>query len=55
MTENVVFRLELLKRPTTCSVKIIERSLQNNRYCFLENARYGEPLPNRYITVLDGN
>ena len=32
-------RLQLLKKPTTCSVKIIERSIQNNRYCFLENAK----------------
>jgi hypothetical protein len=35
-----IIRLELLKRPTSCSVKIIERSLQNNRFCFLENARW---------------
>ena len=47
MTESLVcrqlivlfYRVELLKRPTHCSVKIIERSLQNNRFCFLENAR----------------
>merc|ERR1719221_1680872 len=32
-------RLQLLKKPSNCSVKIIERSIQNNRYCFLENAR----------------
>jgi len=32
-------RLQLLKKPTNCSVKIIERSIQNNRYCFLENAK----------------
>ena len=32
-------RLQLLKKPTSCSVKIIERSIQNNRFCFLENAR----------------
>ena len=32
-------RLQLLKKQTDCSVKIIERSIQNNRFCFLENAR----------------
>ena len=32
-------RLQLLKKQTDCSVKIIERSIQNNRFCFLEIAR----------------
>lgn len=35
-------RLQLLKSPTTFKVKIVERSIQNNRFCFLELARkYG--------------
>jgi len=32
-------RLQLLKSPTTFKVKIVERSIQNNRFCFLELAR----------------
>jgi len=45
-------RLQLLKKPTTCSVKIIERSLQNNRYCFLENHRKEETLQPAELSVL---
>eukprot|EP00088_Acartia_fossae_P013466 TRINITY_DN1706_c0_g1_i2.p1 TRINITY_DN1706_c0_g1~~TRINITY_DN1706_c0_g1_i2.p1 ORF type:complete len:286 (-),score=74.45 TRINITY_DN1706_c0_g1_i2:261-1118(-) len=45
-------RLQLLKKPTNCSVKIIERSLQNNRYCFLENARKEETLNSAELSVL---
>jgi len=45
-------RLKLLKQPTTCSVKIIERSLQNNRYCFLENHRKEETLQAAELNVL---
>lgn len=45
-------RLQLLKKPTDCSVKIIERSLQNNRYCFLENHRKEETLQPAELSVL---
>ncbi|XP_023326396.1 deoxynucleoside kinase isoform X2 [Eurytemora carolleeae] len=45
-------RLQLLKKPTDCSVKIIERSLQNNRYCFLENHRREETLAPAELSVL---
>jgi len=45
-------RLQLLKKPTDCSVKIIERSLQNNRYCFLENHRREETLKEAELAVL---
>ena len=33
------FRLQLLKEPTTKNVRLIERSIQNNRFCFLELAK----------------
>ena len=45
-------RLDLLKKPTDCSVKIIERSIQNNRYCFLENARKEGSLCGAELEVL---
>jgi len=45
-------RLQLLKKPTNCSVKIIERSIQNNRYCFLENARKEGSLSGAELEVL---
>jgi deoxyadenosine/deoxycytidine kinase len=45
-------RLKLLKEPTDCSVKIIERSLQNNRFCFLENHRKEETLVSAELNVL---
>jgi len=45
-------RLKLLKQPTDCSVKIIERSLQNNRFCFLENHRKEETLVSAELNVL---
>jgi len=45
-------RLQLLKRPSDCSVKIIERSIQNNRYCFLENAKKEGSLCGAELEVL---
>jgi len=45
-------RLQLLKKPTDCSVKIIERCLQNNRYCFLENHRKEDTLVTGELSVL---
>ena len=45
-------RLQLLNKPTTCSVKIIERSIQNNRFCFLENARKEGSLCGAELEVL---
>jgi len=45
-------RLQLLKKPTSCSVKIIERSIQNNRHCFLENARKEGSLSGAELEVL---
>ena len=45
-------RLQLLKKPTSCSVKIIERSIQNNRFCFLENARKEGSLSGAELEVL---
>jgi len=45
-------RLQLLKKPSNCSVKIIERSIQNNRYCFLENARKEGSLSGAELEVL---
>lgn len=45
-------RLQLLKQSTPCSVKIIERSIQNNRYCFLENARDEGSLNGEELAVL---
>jgi len=45
-------RLQLLKKPTSCSVKIIERSIQNNRFCFLENARREGSLSGSELEVL---
>jgi len=45
-------RLQLLKKPTDCSVKIIERSIQNNRFCFLENARKEGSLSDSELEVL---
>ena len=45
-------RLQLLKKPTNCSVKIIERSIQNNRYCFLENAKKEGSLCGAELEVL---
>lgn len=46
-------RLQLLKQPTNCSVKIIERSIQNNRYCFLENAKKEGSLCGAELEVLN--
>lgn len=45
-------RLQLLTKPTDCSVKIIERSIQNNRFCFLENARKEGSLCGAELEVL---
>jgi len=45
-------RLQLLNKPTNCTVKIIERSIQNNRYCFLENARKEGSLSGAELEVL---
>ena len=45
-------RLELLKKPTNSAVKIIERSIQNNRYCFLENAKKEGSLCGAELEVL---
>jgi len=45
-------RLQLLKQKTSSSVKIIERSIQNNRYCFLENAREEGTLNGEELAVL---
>jgi len=45
-------RLQLLKKQTDCSVKIIERSIQNNRFCFLENARREGSLSGAELEVL---
>lgn len=45
-------RLQLLKKPTDCSVKIIERSIQNNRFCFLENAKKEGSLCGAELEVL---
>jgi len=45
-------RLQLLKKPTSCSVKIIERSIQNNRFCFLENAKKEGSLCGAELEVL---
>jgi len=45
-------RLQLLKKPSNCSVKIIERSIQNNRYCFLENAKKEGSLCGAELEVL---
>lgn len=45
-------RLQLLKKQTDCSVKIIERSIQNNRFCFLENARREGSLSGSELEVL---
>ena len=45
-------RLQLLKRPTCFSVKILERSVQSNRFCFLENARREGSLGGAELEVL---
>ena len=45
-------RLQLLKRPTSRSVKILERSVQSNRFCFLENARREGSLGGAELEVL---
>jgi len=45
-------RLQLLNKPTNCSVKIIERSIQNNRFCFLENAKKEGSLCGAELEVL---
>lgn len=45
-------RLEILKTPTDKTVKIIERSIQNNRYCFLELAKRNESLTKEELAVL---
>ena len=45
-------RLQLLKRPTSCPVKILERSVQSNRFCFLENARRAGSLGGAELEVL---
>lgn len=45
-------RLEILKSPTFKRVKIIERSMQNNRFCFLELARKNESLTEEELAVL---
>lgn len=44
--------MQLLKKPTNCSVKIIERSIQNNRFCFLENAKKEGSLCGAELEVL---
>jgi len=45
-------RLQLLNKRTTSSVKIIERSIQNNRFCFLENAKKDGSLSGAELEVL---
>ena len=45
-------RLEILKAPTVKRVKIIERSIQNNRFCFLELAKRNESLCKEELAVL---
>jgi len=45
-------RLQLLNKKTTSSVKIIERSIQNNRFCFLENAKKDGSLSGAELEVL---
>ena len=42
----------MLKQRTSCKVKIIERSIQNNRFCFLENARRENQLNSEELNVL---
>ena len=45
-------RLQLLKSPTTLKVKIVERSIQNNRFCFLELARKSGTMTEAELVVL---
>ena len=47
-------RLRLLKSPTNkgSSVKLLERSIQNNRFCFLELAKRQGSLSNPELSVL---
>ena len=45
-------RLKLLKSPTNKRVKLLERSIQSNRYCFLELARREKTLSEPEIAVL---
>ena len=45
-------RMQRLNKPTTCSVKIIERSIQSNRFCFLEHYRKEGSLSGAELEVL---
>lgn len=45
-------RLQLLKSPTSLKVKIVERSIQNNRFCFLELARKSGTMTEAELVVL---
>ena len=45
-------RLRLLKSPTDKPVKLLERSIQNNRFCFLELAKRQGSLTNPELSVL---
>ena len=46
-------RLKILQEPTKARVKIVERSIQNNRYCFLELARKNGSLVGHELDVLN--
>ena len=45
-------RLRLLKNPCTKKVKLLERSIQNNRFCFLELAKREGSLGSQELAVL---
>ncbi len=47
-------RLRLLKSPTRLGVKVVERSIQNNRFCFLELARRAGTMTEAELAVLAG-
>lgn len=45
-------RLKILREPALRRVKVVERSLQNNRYCFLELAKKLGSLCDEEMSVL---
>ena len=46
-------RLQILQKGTDAKIKIIERSLQNNRFCFLKLAKKLGSLTDEELSVLD--
>ena len=46
-------RLKIIHEPTDAKVKVIERSIQNNRYCFLQLAQGLGSLTDEEMAVLN--